>query len=172
MWSSALAAIALLLSPILACQTAFDFGFSSCTFFVNYTDTSCTNFVLDRCEFEVSDDQAPIPPPPLIHSDLRLLQLLTVRDWANCTQICCDSSVDYPMNTDSIESCQSYLNQSIYKIIIIVCSIVGGFYLCLLTCALCTMCVRQRGDRRSRFCSCFPCHREREHSNSSKNSER
>lgn len=115
--------IALLVLGTLNCEEAIDFGFSGCTFFVNYQNGTCVDFAFQRCEWtECTSSYIDR------NGTFYCLQYTTFQDadWRSCTYRCCDGDVSYPQTYSSITQCQEYLNNWFKLKITIVMSIIGG----------------------------------------------
>jgi hypothetical protein len=88
------------------CPTFYHLGESSCTFHIEYTDSSCNDFTFIQCAWDEcsnTDSQNGISP----HCDR--FHPHTDSDWNRCTRRCCDSSMIYYENAESMNKCQDYL---------------------------------------------------------------
>lgn len=99
-----------LIFSALCCPTNYDFGYSSCIFGVQYTDSTCTQFTFQRC-YEVYCTDSNDGEFSTCNYQTNNISTL----WSICTQQCCDSSVSYLQNADSIRQCQDYLNSQFNK---------------------------------------------------------
>lgn len=113
----------------LGCENMYDFGNSAkgCVFYVNYQDTTCGEFVLDKCIWNECVSYR-------YTSNYRKVCVRQVTlqsaNWTTCTDRCCNSEVTYPQTANSIQECQAYLDEGITFLII---AIAGGIGLGVLT---------------------------------------
>lgn len=86
--------ISFLLGLASCCEYEHDFDYSGydCKFFLNYTDSNCSTFQLDHCQWTecvsyYSDGN---------NTYCDQYQDFTNTNWDTCTKQCCDDSVTYP----------------------------------------------------------------------------
>lgn len=140
------------------CDSPHGFDHSTCVFYMNYLDSSCNNFNFQQCSWEecVAWDYS--------NNQTTCIQYDTFYDnsWSYCTNLCCESDVNYPQNADSINKCQEYITLVFKRTLIIVFSIIGGILLIVGISVLCCCC-RDRlgnccsaiGDCCSAICECM-----------------
>ena len=121
----------ILLFSASCCSTTFDFGHSDCTFNVSYSDNTCLSFAFDYCTWKEKVEDA---------NGQHIYSTQTSSDWKSCTQRCCDASLTYPQNPDSIVMCQDYLDDKFLRKLLIPIFVNVGVIACLLItcCACCT----------------------------------
>ena len=118
----------ILFLQVQSCETGYDFGSSSCTFYVNHTDSTCNNFTFSTCTFG----------------------RIEINNWTTCTQLCCDLEVTYSQNIHAIRECQDYLNKWIKPTIIFLSLLVGvplTICICVVGFICCRNCIQLRLNR-------------------------
>jgi hypothetical protein len=105
-------AAVVLLAVIRACSPCpTHYSFPSCTLDVNYLDPSCFTFSFVGCQY------------------VGYTTFIMSSDWTTCTSLCCDSSVGYLMNADSMAVCANYNSWSNTGDIIIITLVMVAFVL-------------------------------------------
>ena len=107
-----------------SCENSYSLTDSDlfCDFYYDYSDSNCTQYNFVSCTWAECQDQISNSRTNICVS----YQTLTSTDWNTCTNMCCDSSVQYPETYDSINQCQNYLTSSSSLTTIIGWSVVGG----------------------------------------------
>ena len=135
-----------------SCENSYSLTDSDlfCDFYYDYSDSSCTQYNFVSCTWAECQDQISNSRTNICVS----YQTLTSTDWNTCTNMCCDSSVQYPETYDSINQCQNYLNISSNLATIIWCSVIGGIlFIGLMVFLIFLLCIR--GGRCRYRCGCY-----------------
>lgn len=109
----------------LACKDSLEVFHSSCVFYINFTDTSCTQFSFTECQWKDCEGSS-------------CDRTKTSSNWKICTKQCCDQSIEYPQHADSIHQCSKY-RASQSNGLMLVWSIVASaaMVLCAVLCCCC-----------------------------------
>ena len=102
----------LLLSLLHVCGGCpSQYVFPTCTMQVNYLDASCFNFYFLSCQY------------------LGYTASVVSSDWPTCSSLCCDSSLEYLQNADSMALCANFNKWSHTGDLIIITLVVVAFVL-------------------------------------------
>jgi hypothetical protein len=96
-----------LLAVMLACPEQY--SFPSCVLDVYYIDSSCFNFDFIGCEYT------------------GYTSVIVSYDWQECANLCCDSSLPYLMNADSLALCSNFNSWSTTANLIIIALVMVAF---------------------------------------------
>lgn len=104
--------IILLLALLQVCSGCpSQYVFPSCMMEVSYFDLSCFNFFFIGCEY------------------IGYTGSVVSSDWAICSSLCCDNTVDYLPNADSLTLCANFNNWSHTGDLIIITLVMVAFVL-------------------------------------------
>lgn len=114
----------LLISISQTCDDSYSFDHSFCVFYMHANDSSCSSFIFDQCTWGEC-----VSSYTDLDGNTQCSEEATFSGWKICTDHCCDYSVDYAQNYDSLQQCQEYLDGQLKKALIIGLSVTGGIIL-------------------------------------------
>lgn len=98
-----------LLHAYSCCPTQY--VFPTCTLDVSYLDPSCFNFYFIGCQY------------------IGYTASVVSSDWTTCSSLCCDSTISYLQNSDSMALCANFNNWSHTGDLIIIALVMVAFVL-------------------------------------------
>mgnify|MGYP006897130306 CR=1 FL=1 len=98
----------IVLSLSNCCSNYWDLSYSDCNFFMNYTDTSCTTFTFNKCQWsECGAWYGYYDYDGYYYERCSYYVTLTETTWSGCTNKCCEPGVVYEQTTAAVMDCQA-----------------------------------------------------------------